>query len=352
MCASTELDAKLARVLERALRAPTADNSQPFRFRRDDGRLLVAHPGHGEPLELLAARLALGCVLEVLSLAAGAEGLALSVELEPDALGATTELRTGGQPDPLERWLEGRETDRRRFHGGTPGEVAAVVADEAVGVLPLDRRLRRLVARSEGFTLRHAPTCRSVSRTLRFGAELAEQRTGVPFEGFGLPLPSVRLVRSILVDGADALALAPLDRLLAPWIRGRLIGAAGLVVATAEDAPGLVAAGRSMLRAWLRLTAAGFGVQPMSFSSLTLYATATGGLPEDAPTPWPSLWRDAVDELRPRLGGTPCWAFRVGRSSPLPASLRTPRLPLEEVYVTDQTSRSPTRSSVRSGSMR
>ncbi len=306
--------------------------------------MVVEHDGVGLPLELLAARLALGCLLEVVAVAAAAEWLETRSELTGDALGARVELATGGSYDPLEDWLELRCTDRRRFRGGDAEEVAAAVADEHVAVLPLDPSLRRLVARSEGFTLRHPPTCRSVSRTLRFGRELDERRTGVPFESFGLPLPSVRLVRTLLVRGADAWAVARRDRLLVPWIRGRLGGSAGLAGATAEDVPGLVTAGRVMLRAWLRLQAAGFGVQPMSFCSLTLFATATGALPEDAPAPWPAMWREAVEELRPRLGGTPCWAFRVGRSSPLPADLRTPRLPLEEVYVTDQTSRSPTRS--------
>ena len=350
MSGSTD-QATLERILTRALRAPTADNRQPFRLERRGATLLVAHPGHGEVLELLAARLALGCFLEVLSLAAGAEGRSVQAEVAPEGLAA--ELRfTRGERDPLEAFLERRETDRRRFRGGAPGEVAGLLADETVTVVPLDRELARLVARSEGFTLRHPPTCRSVSRTLRFGDELQRQRTGVPFESFGLPLPATRLVRSVLVGGAEALALAPLDRLLAPWIRGRLVGAAGLVFAAAEDERGLVRAGRAMLRAWLRLNAAGFGVQPMSFCSLTLFAASASRLPPDAPEPWPTLWRDAAGRLAPRVGGTPCWAFRVGRSTELPAHLRTPRLDLDEVYVTDQTSRSPTRSSAGPRSMR
>jgi len=347
VCASTEAVLRVRRVLERSRRAPTADNSQPFRFRVDGLRVEVVHRGTDQPLEELAARLALGCLLEVVSLAAGAEGLASRISVASGSVAATVQFSEGGVADPLHVHIEGRATDRRRFSGGRLEDLRAVVDDEPVAVTSLDRRLRALVASSEGFTLRHPPTCRSVSQTLRFGQELRDRRTGVPFESFGLPVPSHVAVRTLLVRGADVLALAPLDRLLGPWIASRLRSSAGLVWAVARDEVGLVAAGRSMLRAWLKLNAAGWGVQPMSFSSLTLFAAATGRLPPDAPEPWRSRWRDDARWVGERLGlgaGHPCWMLRVGRSPRLPDALRTPRLPLS-TYVTDHTSRSPTRSS-------
>ena len=127
-----------------ALRAPSGDNCQPFRYRWDGAHLDVVHiparthhvldSGHH------ASRLTLGMVAESLALAGRAVGVHAAMTLLPAVPGAAwlraTLSRTDVHRDALVDGLLARHTDRRCFAGGEPTDalLSACKNDERRGV--------------------------------------------------------------------------------------------------------------------------------------------------------------------------------------------------------------------------
>ncbi len=135
----------LADAVQRALRAPSVHNTQPWRWRITDGAVEL----HADPTRHLVATdpdqrdlvLSCGAALHHLRVALAAAHLAARVHRLPDPDDrrhlATVTVRTG-EPEPgfagLHRALDDRHTDRRRF-GDTPvadTDIAALVAAATV----------------------------------------------------------------------------------------------------------------------------------------------------------------------------------------------------------------------------
>lgn len=93
--------------------------------------------------------------------------------------------------------------------------------------------------------------------------------------------------------------------------------------------------GRLFLRAWVRLNLSGFGVQVMASPAIHAFQHIVGILPEDYPAESKRVFAKGETVLRQVFelpaDEIPAWMFRTGKSSPLPAAMRTRRLPLSNV---------------------
>lgn len=145
MTSQVDLDNAIVPILEAAMRAPSSHNTQPWRFRVDDGivhlyadrtRGLAVNDPHDRELAISC-----GCALLHLRVAAAANGLAPSVELlpdpaDPDLLATVSFLPAGDAADPdasLAEFIDHRHTYRKRFE---PRQIPDAVLDgliEAAG---------------------------------------------------------------------------------------------------------------------------------------------------------------------------------------------------------------------------
>ena len=141
---AADLDNAIVPILEAALRAPSSHNTQPWRFRVDEGtvhlfadrarRLAVNDPNDRE------LAISCGCALLHLRVAAAANGLAPAVELlpdpaDPDLLASVSFSPAGDGPDlnaSLAQHIDRRHTFRNRFAPRTiPEPVLAGLVEAA-----------------------------------------------------------------------------------------------------------------------------------------------------------------------------------------------------------------------------
>jgi hypothetical protein len=163
-------------------------------------------------------------------------------------------------------------------------------------------------------------------------------RDGIPWKGFGIDLPELRVLR--LSRAAMVARLIPrlgIQRASRIWVARHLASSAAIGCITVREAGpvALVSAGRLLMSSWVRLNQAGHGVQPLGIQSLQLYALAHGGLAPGTRPEFIELFERGRGVVSRAFGlegeELPVWMFRTGLSPPLPADARTLRLPLERI---------------------
>ncbi|MFP2926913.1 hypothetical protein ACLESO_17285 [Pyxidicoccus sp. 3LG] len=354
--------AQVERMVTLANLAPSGDNCQPWRFRWDGAVLTVLRDGRRAGFELdhdgELSRLALGCVLEALSLAAAGEGLGLSIEAtahdtRDGATWATVRLSPGARAEPqpqdleLLRALPERTTDRRHYRGGSESHpVFTRLQEEAARVPgcvlrvrpPSDPELLDYLCDVDGYVWSHEVLYRDVMRWIRFShREVQATRDGVPWCSMGIDFPEgmvPRFSRSRLAHRLiSGLGLHAMSR---AWVRRQLGSSAALVcLAAPPGGADTVTVGRLGMRVWLRLTQADWGVHPFTLPASFARAAVRGSLPPVTRPEYAALFTKGRDVLSRAFGLSngelPVWLFRTGESTPLPAHTRTLRLPTERL---------------------
>jgi hypothetical protein len=343
----------LETALAAAIRAPSGDNTQPWRFTIDpqQGRITFYLDETRDPSPMNAgqrmARIAVGAALENVVRTARKNGWDAELEPgEPPALG-TLRLRSTGdhaaQPDESlaarvtnRRLYDGRPLDRsllQRLESATPllGGVRThwiTGSDRLTALAPL-------IGRADAVMFGEPSMRRAFLGKVRFDKPATE-----PVEE-GLSLASLE------PTAADRLALR-----IMPWVPNWLfkLGGAGrvfaakarklvesasglcLIVAPDATADGDLLVGRCMQRAWLALTTEGLAAQPM-MSLLVLENVLDHG----SPNLIAAVGREELARLRqtlrasaPEIGaGRPAFLLRFGFAPP--PSGRTGRLPIGTV---------------------
>lgn len=332
--------------------AANAHNTQPWRFRIEEERIALfadagRHLGAFDPFRRELG-LSLGCALENMVLAAGAQGLAAGVELPPgrfalgglgDAEGpvAILHLAAGqGQESPLFQAVAERRTHRGAYDPGRPVEAALqaemqTLAEEEPGLrlFLFERgqafeRLGDLLVSATAAIVADREMAQDSARWFRLDRRAVERhRDGVTLDTAGLP-PLIEVAAKILpAPGAEEA-----DR---QWLRAtREVHVAtapllGLIaVRDLYDRPATLRAGRLWQRLHLWATTRGLAAQPLNMPPERVDREAELGLePRTAA---------ALAEITGEAAWRPTFAFRLGRAE-RPARL-SPRRPLAEVVET------------------
>jgi nitroreductase len=352
-------------LLAAACRAPSGDNTQPWRFivDPDGGRiaLQVDETRDRSPMNAgqRMARIAVGAVLENLLRAAEGHGWATELELASLPELAAVRLTRRDSVGAGVGAIPARVTNRRPYDGRpVPAEVLDQLGRETP---PLDgvrthwivdrdrlKVMAELIGAADALMFSEPSMRRAFLSKVRFDAA----PTTAVDEGLSLG--------SLELSGSDRLALRAM-RYLPDWVltvagagrafaakaRRLVESASGLCLVAAPDgAEGTdLKVGRVVQRAWLALTDRGLAAQPMM--SLMVLENA---IDHGSPALVAALGRDRVAALGqrfrgliPEVGrGRPAFLLRFGHA-PAPSGL-TGRLPLPAV-----TARAAPRDSIRQG---
>ena len=344
--------------VEHGTRAPSAANRQPWRFSWDGERLWVMED-RARSASLLdphhrAAHVALGAAVENIAVAAAHRGYRARMEpfprpREPQVAAALTFERAGADPEAdaslyphLAERVTNRRTGRRVPLGADAitaladaarvrGARLDLVADDAglaelACVLGAGERIRQLTRELH----------REMMAELRWTAEEAiREGDGVPVDALELTAAQRAALRvAQRPDVAATLRELGGGRVLQERVEKAVLrsSAVGLVTVGGGSAANALRGGRAVERVWLRATALGLAVEPVT-ALVYMFEMLDGS----AATMFSSREREELRSLRARFdavfkaaeGGTRLILFRVGMAGA--PSARAPRMPLEAV---------------------
>jgi len=266
-----------------ATRAPSGDNTQPWRFvvQPEERRIAIYVDEARDTSPMNAgqgmSRIAVGAALE--NLLRVAESMGYDVDLESPRNGAAASVRisgegTEGEIDPC---ITERVTNRRRYDGRpVPPEVIAELQRKTPDLERVrthwihDRHrllaLAALIGQADRLMLGEPSMRRAFLDNVRFDVpENTEVEEGLPVASLELPAPQ-RLALRVLPKIPDWLLKATgATRQFASAARRLVASASGLCVVTQEGGcpERDVIAGRAIQRAWLAMTRRGLAAQPM-----------------------------------------------------------------------------------------
>lgn len=348
--------AQVTDIINKAFWAPSPDNCQPWHFEWDGTWLSIFHNSErsSHPLNPrnLASLIMLGCLIEAIAIAASEHGLKTNFEIAPlsddnHACWAKSRLAPSDQSrDPLANSLTSRTTDRRLFNGGA--DVLAKFAEsrnantESHVLVKIPANLEAYIIESEQFLVDHPRVLPAIMHWVRFTLKGArETGDGISWRNMLAKfweVPTMILVRDF--PGTTGIFRPAVRRSHRTRTEAQLRSSAGVVMVSVKLTNGraektdLIHAGRLMLRTWLQLSTMGFGVQPLSLSTLPVVYRNFDVMDEFFVSKV-ELIDKGLSVLRQSFGladnRLPVWMLRTGKSTPLPEVLRTFRRPTEAV---------------------
>jgi len=351
---------KRQRIVKLAMTAPNVDNAQPFYFRWEGDRLLIlrdeARDRQRGNAGNYVSMVGLGCLAECVAIAASGEGLPAEVafrydEQRPNAPWLTVSF--GPQkvdPDELLPGLKLRCSDRRQYEGGNLSDPVfqEVIADadhfrgcRLTFQDRLDQKLTAYLLQCEEFLWADKQILPEMLSWVRWSRkEVQLTRDGMPWRSLGVSFLVSRLMRLVArskrfrrLARRSGAPLRAQQRTLEAQIRTS--AALGCITVRDTKVQTMFRLGRLFLRAWVRLNMSGFGVQVMANPAIHVFQHVAGIIPEDYPTESKLTFARGESILAEAFGlaegEIPAWMFRTGKSSPLPAEMKTLRLPLSSV---------------------
>jgi nitroreductase len=347
------MDEPLAALLSEAVRAPSGDNTQPWRFTVDlaVGTIALDVDESRDPSPMNAgqrmARIAVGAAIENLLRAAKGRGWIAELEKDPGTALAVVHLsRTGvevsrGQETIRERVTNRRPYDRRavppdvldRLVGETP-DLEAIGTRWIVGPDRLEA-IAPLIGRADALMFGEPSMLRAFLSKVRLDAA-REEAVADGLSPSSLELTSFdRLALKTMASAPDwLLKLGGAPRVFASKARALVSSASGMCLVVApDDTPQTdVQVGRAMQQAWLALTSLGLAAQPMMSLPVLENAIEHGdqrlvdALGRGKVEALGKEFRDSVPEVG---AGRPAWLMRFGYAPP--PTGRTGRLPIDAV---------------------
>ncbi len=341
-------------VLEAAVRAPSGENCQPWRFvvrgNEVDIYLRPEQDRSAYNWEQRAAYFAVGAAIENAVIAASEKGMSLTITPFPNAkdpllVARGTLVRDGSAPDPLVRAIWERVTNRKPyrtdplteeetkalFEAGNQGSISCKLTDDRGDMKKLGAvgSMNEVVMLGNRFL--HEFFFSHINWTKE---EDDRKKIGFFIDTLELPLPartSFMLMRSWTRN--RTLNLLGFNKVVGAINAGLNARAAaiGTIAATENTPAGAVEAGRVLERVWLTATALGLNFQPLAGILYFYLRVAAGdrGHFSDADIARITKAHETVDAVFHLEGKTHFFMFRVGRGEPPTA--RATRLALEDV---------------------
>ncbi len=332
---SSEFFEKISRA---GAQAPSGDNLQPWSFSSDGDTLLVKHDPQRDlslfNVQHLASFIALGAVLENISIAATNESYQAEFELFPDGqsvdLIARVTFSRGIERDSLADFLFDRCTNRKPYSSqplrpeifrNLDAEAARFPTAALYWVKEKNAlgRLGNIVSQADRFLFENPQIHNHFFSTLRWSqAEVESTRDGLP-------------IRSLELGRVGSLAF----RCLKPWSVVNFLNSFGFSRATANhslalmrrcSAGGLLTvpdaslhaflqAGRVFQRIWLQATKENLATQPMTaviFLQLRSRLAEYNGLTQEQIRTVNELRRDLETFFALPADRVPAMVFRIG----------------------------------------
>jgi hypothetical protein len=340
-------------LVEQASLAPSADNMQPWEFRRQNGSIEI----YCAPLRMLPTDamcmfswISIGAAIQNIVLAATEYDLAAEVTYK--TIENTTEpiavitFSAGVTKSTLAGFIRMRNTNRNPFRtdsidtGRMERLNRSVTTFEAAIHWTTDgnqfKQMAYMDAHSSYIRLAHKPLHDELFHILRFTPEeINEKRYGLTFESLEVPPIAVHFAKQLRYWSINQMiSNAGIGRLVAKRLSTKLMKAGGICLITTPNRNRIayMEAGRAIEQLWLTATAEGLSVQP--YGVLPQYFTKKDIEPDFFPLrykkaiaaheePFYSIFPNAKDEF-------PALVLRLGWvDKPSPRS--DERLPIEEI---------------------
>lgn len=264
-------DEIIQRILPAAVLAPSAHNTQPWKFRVGDDwvEVLIDEPRHLSVSDPTRRELyiSLGCVITNIVVAAAKAGLLTQIEYSVGEAAARLRFAPG---TVLNHWAElypaiaARRTNRTMYDAKplAPEEKAALHAQQDAGVHLVEERaaiseLAKFTEQGTVATLSRADFKEELSHWVR--NSWTRQPDGMPGYAMGMPAP-VSLLAARMVK------IMPIHKQEGPKARQEIVSSSAVaVVTTAGDTPAdWMRAGQLLEQLWLEATQAGLAAAPLA----------------------------------------------------------------------------------------
>jgi len=280
--------------------APSADNMQPWEFRRNGDTVEVySAVKRMLPTDVsgMFTWVSVGAAIQNIVVTAAAHGCDTEVEyISPvnASLPAAIILLTPGSVDSsMAKWIPFRSTNRNNFRTEPIEESTIHTLTRSISGLDAGlhwmthpkgfRLMASMDARSSFIRLEHKPFHDELFDILRFSRlQVEASRYGLDFRSIGIP-QGAGMFASHLKHGFvnKVVSKSGVGRLVAKMLSMKLLRAGALCLVTAKHSnpAGYMEAGRAMERFWLAATAEGLSIHP--YGALPQYLTKAEVEPED-----------------------------------------------------------------------
>lgn len=342
-------------ILESAMRAPSGDNCQPWRFVIKNNSINILNlPERDTSLYNFRQRASLvahGALLENITITSHALGYDAEIKPFPDKINpnlvATVELKKSDiRDEPLHLYISRRSTNRKQYRP------APLTAEQRIGLLNMSRGLssgevrllegpreKALLAKAIGindklvfenrnlhsFLFEHIRWTEEEALKTRDGLDIKTLELSPPQTiGFRL-LKNWSLLQKLNKLGLSGVIAKQAEKLCLSS------SAIGIVIVSGNTDEDFLTGGRLVQRVWLEATRTGLAFQPMTGITFLVQRVMAGDKKELS-TANVKLIMDAYEPIRTAFGlekETIVLLFRIGHSDP--PSSRSLRLPIEKV---------------------
>ncbi|AEF99738.1 hypothetical protein [Methylomonas methanica] len=290
---NTISEKNIMKLIEVGIRAPSADNGQPWKFKLlDDGfELWLDQDNMGLFFDVnqVATQMSCGALIENVTLLADAMGFATSISYFNEASGKFAQLAFAsvgdrGDVESVTRTIFNRYTDRNlfQFHkkisNSQMAELVSLVQSDRNYRLhtyqtPQDRKaIIRTITATDTIRFIHKRIHNDFYHVLRFGDTAQKNRDGLAAATLGIEsfmIPVLRMLKPWwLTKLLNYIGLHHVMALRGTWLPMR--SAPVIVSITHKGGADYVEFGRIMQRFWLQANEAGLSVQPLGALPLFL----------------------------------------------------------------------------------
>ncbi len=290
---------QVIKLIEVGIQAPSADNSQPWKFKilEDGFELWLNHKNMGLffDVEQVATKMSCGALMENVSILAAALGFATSISFfdepedaqeEASRFARLTFLPAGEQLDAesVRQTLFNRHTDRNlfQFKKTIPNSlmtelVNLVQSDEHYCLhsyqTPLDKKaIIRTITATDTIRFIHERIHKDFYQVLRFGDTGQQTRDGLAAATLGIEAFMIPILQMLkpwwLVKRLNHIGLHHVMAFRGTWLPMK--SASQIVSIVRKGGADYLESGRIMQRFWLQANKAGLSVQPLGALPLFL----------------------------------------------------------------------------------